>query len=72
MSESYDPREILSIATFKERCIESGDWYLRGMFPLSDLKFNSEDVMDSYLSSPINNTMFGTVLNSIDHSNQQC
>lgn len=34
IKEEYDPKEILSIATFRERCIESGRHYLEGMFPL--------------------------------------
>ncbi len=49
LREVYDPREIISIATFKERCIESGLWFLRGLYPMNDLKFKDEGVIDSYL-----------------------
>ena len=65
LKEVYDPKEILSIATFKERCIESGLWFLRGLYPMSDLKFQEESIMESYLDSAIRDTLFYKILKSI-------
>jgi hypothetical protein len=39
LSERYNPSEILSIATFRERCVESGRHFLQGMYPLEDHRF---------------------------------
>ncbi len=66
LKETYDPKEILSIATFKERCIESGLWFLRGLYPMNDLKFHEESIVESYLESPIKNTLFSKILKSIE------
>jgi hypothetical protein len=33
-SENYNHNEILSIATFKQRCITSGEYFLHGMYPM--------------------------------------
>ena len=68
LKESYDPKEILSIATFKERCIESGLWFLRGLYPMNDLKFQEESIVESYLESPIKDTLFSKIINSIEVS----
>jgi hypothetical protein len=34
LSGEYNPREILSLSTFKQRCVTSGQFYLRGLYPL--------------------------------------
>ena len=66
LKETYDPKEILSIATFKERCIESGLLFLRGLYPMNDLKFHEKSIVESYLESPIKNTLFSKILESIE------
>ena len=68
LKEAYDPKEILSIATFKERCIESGLWFLRGLYPISDIKFQEESILESYLESAIKKTLFAKILKSIEVS----
>ena len=68
LKEVYDPKEILSIATFKERCIESGLWFLRGLYPMSDLKFQEDSVVESYLESAIKDTLFSKIIRSIEVS----
>ena len=42
LSEKYDPSEILSMSTFKQRCAVSGEYFLRGLYPLQDICFNQE------------------------------
>ena len=39
LSEKFDPKEILSMSTFKERCHDSGVFFLHGLFPLQNIKF---------------------------------
>jgi len=39
LSSTYNPNEILSLATFKERCVTSGQYYLRGLYPMESLTF---------------------------------
>jgi hypothetical protein len=34
LSETYRPEEILSVATFKNRCLVSGEQYMAGLYPL--------------------------------------
>ena len=34
LSEQYNPDEILSLSTFKQRCAVSGIFYLHGLYPL--------------------------------------
>ena len=42
LSEVYNPREILSMSTFKQRCLESGRYFMHGLYPLQDIQFRQE------------------------------
>ena len=68
LSQDYQPKEILSIATFKERCLESGHWFLKGMYPLNDIVFKDEGIFESYLQSAIKYTTFAKILQSIENN----
>jgi hypothetical protein len=62
LKEEYDPSEILSIATFRERCIESGRHYLEGMYPLTDLCFKEDIVHHDDVNTPLDETIYERVL----------
>lgn len=34
LSQNYDPNEILSLSTFKQRCAVSGEFMIHGLYPL--------------------------------------
>jgi len=36
LSQDWTPEEVLSIATYKRRCVESGEYMLKGMYPMQD------------------------------------
>ena len=40
LKEEYDPRQILSLSTFKPRCAVSGDFFLQGLYPLHEIQFD--------------------------------
>ena len=42
LSEKYKKNEVMSIATFKKRCVTSGEYYLHGLYPMEDLRFKSD------------------------------
>lgn len=66
LSPSFNPEEILSVSTFKPRCITSGEFYLHGLYPLEDLKYNTCHKPHGNEFSPLNGTMFEKVLNNIE------
>jgi len=34
LSEEYDPKEILAMSTFKQRCAKSAEFWMHGLYPL--------------------------------------
>ena len=42
LSPNFNPNEILAIATFKERCLVSGQHVLKGLYPMEDHRYDSE------------------------------
>ena len=34
LKETYDPSEILAFSTYKSRCAHSGDYFIRGLYPM--------------------------------------
>lgn len=42
LSEDYDAGEILSMSTFKQRCVVSGEAFFYGLYPLVDTKYKKE------------------------------
>jgi hypothetical protein len=40
LSETYNPKEILSMATFVQRCSTSGQYYMKGLYPLEYAGFH--------------------------------
>jgi hypothetical protein len=39
LSAEFDPSEILSMSTFKQRCAVSGLYFFHGLYPLQNINF---------------------------------
>jgi hypothetical protein len=72
LSPLFNPREILQIATFKERCIHSGEHFLKGLYPLESHKFNEQIWHHKEENSPIKNTMYERALTLIEDAFSIC
>lgn len=72
LSENYNPREIFSIATFVQRCVESGRHYLEGLYPLEKVKFQEQFHHFEKENSPLAGTIFETMLKDIESRYQKC
>ena len=71
LSEKFDPEEILSFSTFKERCAVSGQFFLHGMYPLQDLKFQSHKEPHTDPNSPLSGTTYEETLQLISKAQKQ-
>ncbi|TNV77816.1 hypothetical protein FGO68_gene13688 [Halteria grandinella] len=69
LSERYNQREIIAIATFKNRCIMSGELFLRGIYPLQDIENIAERTYDGYT---IENTLIEKVINDTLTDQKTC
>eukprot|EP00347_Sterkiella_histriomuscorum_P023311 403335134 len=72
LSPDYNPKEILSISTFKQRCLDSGRHYLQGLYPLQSHKFDQEIDHHKLENSPLRGTMFEIMLDLISNKTEQC
>ena len=72
LSETYNPNEILSMSTFKQRCAVSGEYLLRGLYPLQDIRYNSEVYQQSTPNSPLDGTNYKVILDGIAAKYNQC
>lgn len=72
LSSTYNPKEIFSIATFKQRCIDSGKYFLQGLYPLETHKFKEDFEHQKLENTPLKGTMFDFMLKLIDNKTQQC
>jgi len=66
LRERYDPSEILSIATFRERCVESGQYFLRGLYPMENHKFTEDIVHHDDENTPIADTIYAKILQKLE------
>jgi hypothetical protein len=65
LSEEYNPEEILVMATFKQRCAVSGLYYLHGLYPAQDIRFDREVLYQGQENSPLMGTTYTTMLDSM-------
>ena len=72
LSEQYNPKEVLAIATFKERCVASGQFFLKGLYPLESHRYTEEIQHHEDELSPINGTMYQKILRLIDSKSNKC
>lgn len=73
LSDDYKPGEILSMSTFKQRCATSGEFFLSGLYPFTDLSY-FEDMRYFELTenSILNGTSYAKILENIDDISEQC
>lgn len=72
LSENFNPDEILSVSTYVDRCVESGKYFLHGLFPLQDIQFKKENYPHLESGSPLKGTAFETILADIDNRKERC
>jgi hypothetical protein len=65
LSENYDPDEILAMATFKQRCSLSGLFFIHGLYPTQDIRFNKEVVYQQH-PSPLVGSTYEMMLNNME------
>lgn len=65
LSSTYNEEEILSLATFVQRCSTSGQYFMRGLYPLHVSRFDKEFNHADLEFSPIKGTTYETIIKSI-------
>ena len=48
LSSTFSPDEVLSLSTFKQRCAVSGEFFLKGLYPLEETAY-SKDMLSAHL-----------------------
>eukprot|EP00347_Sterkiella_histriomuscorum_P010108 403338639 len=60
LDEKYNPKQILQIATFKERCVETAFNYLSGLYQLEDFNNINQNILQHLEAR--NSPLIGTIL----------
>ena len=73
LSEKFNPEEILSLSTFVQRCATSGQYLLRGLYPLEEIQFDRDvDYLSEPENSPLTGTTYAQVLSTMSKASNKC
>ena len=75
LSDTYDPKQILSVSTYYDRCAVSGEFYLHGLYPFQDLSAATIELWphkEAGMLPIIKDTTYERIFKHIDDDSKYC